>query len=682
MFILAPHLLFLLAILGVGLTLDSAALTGLLAGAFVIGLYATHVRGRSMARRTETALAFAALPAAVLYAQLAGEHVLLAIRHWLALMLVLRAYRKMEKRDYAFCFLIAAALFVYVGKTYDSPLFLLLTLANLVLTPYALFYFLAYYGGFQQTDRVRRPAHVRFTAHQFRFMTGISGILVVATVLLFLILPRPLTGTMLGAALRDRQGVTGFADDVPLGSFDEIVEQADIVMMVQTDKPALWRSRVFDCYQGGIWRETAGFHWRRPREAPVVEPDVPRVTRRFELFDVQLTNFRLPAAGHLLSARALNGVWQIWINDFYSTLLIRRAWVREFHGTYEVVSQDTEFIGPKHLSLSDKRRWRLPVEGGGWIREADIFLQLPPDLPRRVREEALRMTQGAPTIEAKVRAVERYLATGFVYSLEDLDSGALAPLEYFLFESRRGHCEYFATAMAILLRCADVRTRVVQGFAPGTFVDDRYVVRLSDAHLWTEVFYPGRGWKAYDPSPGREARTQTRRTVGFWEKLRLKWDTYVLQYDGLVRAQLLDRIRQASGRLARRAVRGLVRFARPMLGLVALGALLVWIRLRGLPALPIGWFRPGRGSRAAVHHVRSTFGRYLKELARKGYRRAPGTTPNDLVLALEQDHVPILDDARFLTRVFYRTRFGGAQPSAEGEQRLREALARIRRWAR
>jgi len=679
MFLVAPHLLFLLAVLGAGLASDAPRLTVLLCVAFGIGLYMAYRRGRPLPQRAETALAVLAIPVSVILSTMSGEHLLFCLRPWLTLMLVFRAWRRMTKRDYVFCFLITAVLFVYVGASYDELPFLLLILANLLIAPYALFGFLVRHGGFRKAAPVAQAVPVRFTAQRIRCMTGITLWLTATTVLLFLLLPRPLTGAAFGTALQGRTAVSGMSEDVPLGTFDEVVEHGDIVMTVETDKPKLWRSKVFDHYEGGVWRQTAATYWRKPNVPSPVAADAARTVRRFTIFNMSMTGMQLPCAGEIVAARETDRRWPIWINDFYATLLVRHQWARQLRGTYEVTSHDAEFLYPS--TFNPRVPWRAPT-GSGRIALDQLFVRLPSNLPDRVRAEALRITSGAASVADKARAVERYLKQNFTYSLADLESGELTPLEYFLFESKKGHCEYFATAMAILLRCAGVSTRVVQGFVPGTLVDDRYVVRLSDAHLWTEVLFPGKGWKAYDPTPGQAARDSTRRRLSRLETLRLKWQTYVLQYDGVVQAEFFSRVRAASAR-AFTTMLGRMPPARHWVWIVP-GVLLAVLALRyvrrfriRLPALS----RRRRAGRPITTRARSCFGKYLKALARKGYKRAAGTTPNDLVAALQQDAVPVLEEARLLTQLFYRERFGGLQVGPDDEGRLKHALRRVRSWA-
>jgi len=101
-------------------------------------------------------------------------------------------------------------------------------------------------------------------------------------------------------------------------------------------------------------------------------------------------------------------------------------------------------------------------------------------------------------------AIESYLRTNYQYTLQPTEPPQGAdPLGYFLFTSKEGYCEYFASAMGDLLRSIGIPTRLVNGFGPGSYDDKlgRYVVKESDAHTWVEAYFPGYGWIPFEPTP-------------------------------------------------------------------------------------------------------------------------------------------------------------------------------------
>jgi transglutaminase-like putative cysteine protease len=116
---------------------------------------------------------------------------------------------------------------------------------------------------------------------------------------------------------------------------------------------------------------------------------------------------------------------------------------------------------------------------------------------------ARRLTQGARTPYDATRRLERALRTGYAYD-QEVPQHEL-PLPAFLFEDRRGYCQQFSGAMALMLRMIGVPTRVATGFAPGGRDPDRgtFLVEDLDAHSWVEVFFPGIGWVPFEPTPAQ-----------------------------------------------------------------------------------------------------------------------------------------------------------------------------------
>ena len=123
---------------------------------------------------------------------------------------------------------------------------------------------------------------------------------------------------------------------------------------------------------------------------------------------------------------------------------------------------------------------------------------------------AREITAGADNPYDKARAVEQFLQTGGDFRYETRDVPVPEEnqdfVDQFLFDTKRGYCNHFSSAMVVLLRAADVPARWVKGFAPGEteWEDDRYrvTVRNADAHSWVEVYFNGIGWIPFEPTPG------------------------------------------------------------------------------------------------------------------------------------------------------------------------------------
>jgi transglutaminase-like putative cysteine protease len=136
-----------------------------------------------------------------------------------------------------------------------------------------------------------------------------------------------------------------------------------------------------------------------------------------------------------------------------------------------------------------------------WIRRR--YLQLPKVLPERVHALARDLTATPPTPYDRAVAIQEYLRREMRYSL---DVGAPPydrdVVDYFLFDSRKGFCDYYATAMVVLARSAGIPARLAIGYATGTFdpLQGKYTVLQSDSHAWPELYFPGIGWVEFEPT--------------------------------------------------------------------------------------------------------------------------------------------------------------------------------------
>lgn len=146
-----------------------------------------------------------------------------------------------------------------------------------------------------------------------------------------------------------------------------------------------------------------------------------------------------------------------------------------------------------------------------WLQEVfSAELYLPENLPDRVSELAHEITDDLDSEYEKVRAIETYLkeSGGFRYSLRETANTPTGEdyVDYFLFETQVGYCDNFSTAMAVMLRSIGIPSRWAKGFTPGSQQIDEngeeyFQVSNSNAHSWTEVFFPSHGWVPFEPSP-------------------------------------------------------------------------------------------------------------------------------------------------------------------------------------
>jgi transglutaminase-like putative cysteine protease len=178
----------------------------------------------------------------------------------------------------------------------------------------------------------------------------------------------------------------------------------------------------------------------------------------------------------------------------------------------------------------------LRASTGNSSPDQSFYLQLPVLSPR-VRALADSLTVGLENRYDKVARIESWLSGEFEYTLLLPRTETEATLEHFLFERRAGHCEYFSTAMVVLLRSLGIEARNVNGFLGGTWSElgSYLAVTQNDAHSWVEVWFPTYGWVPFDPTPPASGSARAS-TSWFWpgrfllDAVQHRWGKWVLDY--------------------------------------------------------------------------------------------------------------------------------------------------------
>jgi transglutaminase-like putative cysteine protease len=482
-------------------------------------------------------------------------------------------------------------------------------------------------------------------------LTALSGTaILLLTVALFFVLPRT-ARSALERLLPASQRVSGFAPEVALGRFGAIVRS---------------RKPVFHALLQGE-ELPAGLHWRG---AALAEFDGWKW-------------YNSPSPGQSLQVSE-EGLVQLVSDDQR-----RRAGRRV---TYEVVldiaSEYLFFTGlPENLRIGTDRLVRspsgsvkLPFGEEGGLRyvvysfvdsrevldevplhalsptERDLYLRLPA-VDRRILELARYVSASSANGDAgRARAVEQYLRTRFIYSLDTSPAGSQDPLADFLFVQKKGYCEYFASAMAVMLRELSIPSRVATGFLGGSPnpLTKWMVMRASDAHAWVEAWIPGQGWTTFDPTP---SSSEGGSTSGFLASFNAYldaadtfWQEWVIGYDLDRQLTLAFRVDQSRRlgvpwlvRVYKRALavrwRGQFRDW-PLSGLmlalcsVVAAALLFRRRVAGLFAGGRGRIRPGAGSSDAVQEAAKIYRGMLIALRKRGIEKSPFQTAGEFAQCL------------------------------------------------
>jgi len=497
---------------------------------------------------------------------------------------------------------------------------------------------------------------------------------------LFLIAPR--TGS--AAIMRGGPGLTnfiGFSETVALGTIGELKQNDEVVMRVRVEnldrrapQELRWRGVALDEFTGTTWKKSA-------------------VARRVEQKTSERGFFQLGTteALHRLTTQT------VFLEPLDSPVLFAAARAVAVQGDFPFIRTDSEgSIQSRHhdyervmykafSDLSEPDANSLRNDALPYSAAVFRYLQLPETFDARINRlasEVIKNSHARNRYDA-AKAMEIELQRSYGYSLAMRASGP-DPLADFLFNIRSGHCEYFATAMAIMLRTQGIASRVVNGFLPGQYNEtaDAFTVRQSDAHSWVEVFFPETNtWVTFDPTPpaGR-AEPQKNGFAAqlgkYVEALELMWFQYVVGYDRQEQRTLAASMQNELLRY-QRFVSVALRVLRQtswsiMVLFAALLALLFFGWLGFGRFRRFGWrglfaARAKRDERSAV----AFYERLLKVLAERGLIRSPDQTPVEFARSIGAK------DVLAITAKYNRVRFGGQGLSAAEVKEINDTLKQL-----
>ncbi len=512
---------------------------------------------------------------------------------------------------------------------------------------------------------------LRFFPRRLSLLTfGLFAGILSLTAGMFFVLPRTARALLQNVA-PDRYHIPGFTNEVKLGEIGQIKLRGTPVMHIRAYPrggflAARWRGAVLAKFDGTRWFNPKGFEARLPVDRGILTLDPQR---------------------HARSGRDVS--YQVQASDIASDTLF-------FAGTPETISIDVPFLyrspsgslraphgsgGMRYAAYSYlEDETAQPVSTPAPLTEAQRreFLDLP-KLDERIPQLARDITAGSVTQEDKAAALEYRLRHDYGYTLDLLPAKVADPLANFLFVRKKGHCEYFASAMAVMLRSLGIPSRVATGFLSGEYnpMTGWQVVRASDAHAWVEAWFPDRGWTTFDPTPADPNGASD----GLWSRAGLFldaadqfWQNWVVGYD-VNRQNVLASRMQESGRQMRfgwfdsmgalfesGAQAGRVY----LIEIVILLALSLGAILYG-PSLARRWrghLRLRRAQRGDAHASDATvlYERMLKVLERRGFQKPPWITPAEFARVLPASDVALLVED--LTAAYNEVRFGGRRDAA------------------
>ncbi len=526
----------------------------------------------------------------------------------------------------------------------------------------------------------------RIVGGQFLVGTGLVSVgIFLVSALLFFLIPRVGFGLFAQGGRRGRP-TAGFSDRVELGQYGRIKDNPQIVMRVELERqpgqPMRFRGISFDRYEKGRWSRTAKVGNLGVRAAGnlylldeeplnVTTPHKQRPTRErmrdaqkqiiyLEPLDTPVLFGLVRPIAYELGPPIAQGAVPILVE-----MRGKDAYVveRRMQTDGRVLTVDRQG-GLRYTAWSvdtpiDDKLAKQATLPATFPPELRAYLQVPADLPPRIAELAQSLTASEPLPYGKARAIERYLQTKLAYSLDLQRDERYEPIEDFLFVQKKGHCEYFASSLAVMLRTLGIPARSVNGFYGGEWNEyGRYLaIRQGDAHAWVEAWFDGVGWVTFDPTPsGGAANVQS--LLGtvrrLFDTVELAWFKWVIDYDLAKQAAVVQQMwRFAAPERSRSGTEGdLGRWKRPALivaSLLAAIALVVWARRRK-PADDRPHFTDPKLERL--------IDKLVAELGRHGHRKQAGETLRALQHRLAVEDSPVAAPLGALVERYYAMRFG------------------------
>lgn len=682
--------------------------------------------------------------AAYLFLQLHARHTspLLLIGQFLVVLQVVKLWEQRSNRDYAQLLVLSLLLMVAAAISTSSLVFGLMLIVYLVLSLYCclLFHLKVETDEAKTLMELTEDAGVslrqdqRYLSRSMRRLTGLTASFsIVAAVLVFLLFPRELGAGMFGQMQwRPRDTLTGFSEQV---SFQQVAKISQDNQEIGTVK--LWKNKklvsganalflrgvTHDTYYGASGDDLhSAYSWGgspstiASDNSAVVDTDhswtvpysdgPPRFREEITMAPTG-TDALFSTAGPLsIQLEGGSGTRHMTVhyNSVDRTLstaepLKRQAkYTVNTSGSLGWANLAAVPIAPSNIDpLIAKYARRPDVSGPGMVaRRAALLAKQPKNqIP-------------APTAidEQIAQNISHHLQTTFQYTLDLTDTRRLAgrdPIVAFLYDFKKGHCEYFAGAMTLLCQSVGIRARMVVGFRCDDYnpYGHYYTVRQSQAHAWVEVLTQ-KGWMTFDPTSGREVLAKqtslVQKTRHFFEFLEYTWANSVIAYDASNRDNLLNAVNNGITNSAIHgsgALSGILPRLQRMIGIVA--AVVVEPLMVILSSVLIGaivwyawerWKLYRRATRIGLDMLPATDqARLLKQLGfyddllvlleKRQIVRARHQTAmefSDSLTFLPSEPFTII---RRLTNLFYRIRYGHSELNGAQQRRLGLVIARL-----
>lgn len=698
--------LYLLVLAGFGVL---ASTGGVDLPAILLAGTAIAVRGYLLAKRRKVKISERwTTPLTIAYfAFYAADYLLMsrsflgATVHLLLFAVIVRMFSLRRERDYT-VLAILSFLLVLASAVLTVDSVFLFVFAMFMVVAVATFMLMEMRHSAQAaTIQATRPqgafAHRRLAFSLARVAPALMTMILVGAAAVFFLLPRMSAG-YLGGYSFGNDFSTGFSDQVQIGGIGQIQQSNAVVMHIQIDGDTKglydlkWRGVTLSRFDGSIWSNPRDqFVLRRQADNTFPVP-------QFEagLTPAYATKSYSTPPQYRITAKLIH--YRVLMEPIGTNVFFLAPRASRVSGTYRLLSADsagavynldsqrpiTRYEADSDIALPKPSQLR---EAAGELSAPYLsqYLQLPlldPRIPRLAAEIAGQ----APNTYDKAAALEKYLKSHFGYTLQLPREQEKDPLANFLFTRKQGHCEYFASSMAVMLRTLGIPSRVVNGFRTDEFNDltGNYVVRAKNAHAWVEAYFPGYGWESFDPTPaGASGIPQGWARVmlyvdamaSFWREWIISYDSshqYVLGKQVVIGGRSLWERLRAWGRIHYATALGWARdgersaeHSPARWGTMGLIGLILMLTLGNARRM----IRMMRFRRLRAHPDKAPelaamwYERMSRFLGRKGLQKSAGQTPREFLKIINDDRLrgPLTD----FTAAYESARFGNSAQDAE-----------------
>jgi transglutaminase-like putative cysteine protease len=491
--------------------------------------------------------------------------------------------------------------------------------------------------GFSEAGKVMKP------------LSFISLLVLLLTFSIFVTLPRA-SVRMFGKSHVRAIKTSGFSTNMDFGSFGSVKLDPTVVMRIKMDRdphvPLYWRGTTFDYFDGVAWKNSlAGSRTRRYRS-------------------------RIGGDQYILSPYAgENAVEQkVYLEPVDSNVIFGLSQIKAVKtDSFSLVTDSASSV---YLPGSTSRSIQytvvsIPSDSYPGVA-GDRYLQLPTGIGR-IGDLARRVAGGSATADGKAAAVEQYLQKNYTYSLTtSRPAKGTSPIEDFLFNSKKGYCEHYATSMVLMLRFLGIPARIVNGFYGGE--ENEYggyvIVRESNAHSWVEALIDGR-WTRFDPTPP-VATARPSSFFLFLDSLRMNWSRYVVGFSSRDQLSILHAFSlpfAVPGMYAPRLRDVPMKSAACFLVVLLCLSGAVWLIVRTVRFRRYGY-------------VTAKYVGFRRSLKKKGVRVSPSSTSGDLRKAVRGR---AWKSAEEFLMLYEESRFGRKEMGMAQKRRYEKLLREARR---